>query len=217
MWIADAGYSPSLRPEVIQKLRNVEGPITQGQGVARYRALVQATERWPGGETAFATSGPDWALFRRNAETTLRGRLIDPDSARIQWPRGFVMGTWKPFMSKGIEGYWTCGLINARNRMGGYTGSTAFVVVMDSSGYVKYSEIGEAKDYDFLTAACGKSAKLLPPAPPELLAAEASTTGNNGVSIADELKKLVDLHNSGALTDAEFQAAKQRLLGGSSR
>lgn len=34
-----------------------------------------------------------------------------------------------------------------------------------------------------------------------------------GTSIADELRKLVDLKNSGALNEAEFQAAKQRLLG----
>jgi hypothetical protein len=214
--IADAGYSPSVRPDVVQRLRAVEGFITQGAGANRYRTLVEATERWPGGETIFATSGPDWGLFRRNAETTLRGRLIDPDSARIQWPHGFTQGQWKPFFAKPVQGYWTCGLINARNRMGGYTGTTAFVVVMDANGAVKYSEIGESKEYDMLTASCAKSVKFLPPAP-AALSADSSTAGASSISLADELQKLVDLHNKGALTDAEFQAAKQRLLQGSSR
>jgi hypothetical protein len=212
MGIEDARYAPSLRADVVQRLHNAEGAIIQGQGAARYRALVAATKRWPGGETLYASSAPDWALFRRNAESALRNRLIDPDSARIQWPHGFTMGTWKPFMSKAIEGYWTCGLINARNRMGGYTGSTAFVVVMDPSGSVKYSEVGESRDYDLLTASCSKSVKMLPPPPAELTAV-AATPGNGGTgSLADELKKLVDLRSSGALTEAEFQAAKAKLL-----
>lgn len=212
MGIEDARYAPSLRADVVQRLHNAEGGITQGQGAARYQALVEATKRGPGDESLYASAAPDWALFRRNAESTLRNRLIDPDSARIQWPQGFTMGTWKPFMSKSIEGYWTCGLINARNRMGGYTGSTAFVVVIDPSGYVKYSEIGKSKDYDFLTASCSKSVKMLPPPPPELTALASAPSNVGVVSLADELKKLVDLRSSGALTEAEFQAAKAKLL-----
>lgn len=211
MWIDDAAYAVGLRSEVAQKLRNAEGVIIRGQGIARYQALVDKTRRWPGGETVFASSTPDWALFRRNAETALRGHLIDPDSAKIQWPYGFLLGAWKVFLSKPVEGYWTCGTINARNRMGGYAGSTSFVIVMDPRGYVRYSEIGESKDVDLLSASCAKSVKLLPPPPPELSVAAASSAGP-GLSLADELKKLTDLHAAGALTDAEFQAAKQRLL-----
>jgi len=215
MAIEDARYDPSLRPNVAKELRNAEGIITQGEGAARFRALVEATKRWPGGETLYKSSTPDWTLFRRNAESTLSNRLIDPDSARIQWPHGFLMGTWKPFLSKAIQGYWTCGLINARNRMGGYTGTTAFVVVLDASGYVKYSEIGESSDYDLLTASCNKSAKLLPPPPAELTIVASTSKNSSSGSLADELKKLVDLRNSGALTEAEFQTAKAKLLGGS--
>ncbi len=215
MAIEDARYSASLRPEVVKQLRNVEGAITQGLGAARFRSLVESTRSWPGGEKLFDESGPDWALFRRNAENALRARLIDPESARIDWTHGFLLGSWKPFMSKRIDGYWTCGLVNARNRMGGYTGSTAFVVVLDSSGYVQYAELGQSKDFDVLTASCNNSAKLLPPRPSDLLAtvnAQATHTAAP-VSMADELKKLVELKNSGALSEAEFQAAKQRLLG----
>lgn len=216
MAIADAQYAMSNRTEVARQLRNVEGVITRGLGAARYQALVEATKRWPGGEAIFASSAPDWSLFRRNAETALRSTLIDPESARIQWTHGFLLGTWKPFFSKVIEGYWSCGLINARNRMGGYTGNTAFVVVLDPSGSVKYSQIGESKDYDMLTASCNNSIKLLPPAPPELLG-DGHLPAARPASLADELQKLVDLRNSGALTEEEFQAAKQRLLAPTSR
>lgn len=215
MAIEDARYSPSMRPEVVKQLRSVEGTITQGLGATRFQSLVARTESWPGGENLFQESGPDWVLFRRNAEREVRARLIDPESARIDWTRGFLLGSWKPFMSKRIDGYWTCGLVNARNRMGGYTGSTAFVVVLNPSGYVQYTEIGESKDFDLLTASCNSSAKLLPPPPAELLGtanAQAAPLAAP-VSVADELKKLVELKNSGALSDAEFQAAKQRLLG----
>jgi phage shock protein C len=34
-----------------------------------------------------------------------------------------------------------------------------------------------------------------------------------GMNIADEIKRLHELHQSGALTDAEFELAKRRLLG----
>jgi len=49
------------------------------------------------------------------------------------------------------------------------------------------------------------------PAPPPSQAA-APSTGLTDESIA-QLKKLGDLHESGVLTDAEFEAAKQKILG----
>jgi hypothetical protein len=48
------------------------------------------------------------------------------------------------------------------------------------------------------------------PAPPPQAAAP--STGVTDESIA-QLKKLGDLHESGVLTDAEFEAAKQKILG----
>ena len=48
-----------------------------------------------------------------------------------------------------------------------------------------------------------------PAAPPQ---AAAPSTGLTDESIA-QLKKLGDLHESGVLTDAEFEAAKQKILG----
>jgi hypothetical protein len=212
MVIEDAHWIPSTRPEVVQRLRAAEGMITQQTGKARYDELVALTRNWPGGESEFAVSEPDWRLFRRNAEKSLTGRLIDPDSARIEWPFGFTYGTWKPVLAKRVEGYWTCGLINARNRMGGYTGATSFVVVLDRGGNVLFADMGSGKDFDIVASQCGNSAKFLP-SPPAAFAVAAAGEQAAAVSIADELKKLVELKNSGALTEAEFQAAKESILG----
>ncbi len=213
MAIEDAYWMPSLRTELAKQLHGMEGQITQSAGASRYQALVAQTRTWPGGAEIFESTTPDWALFRRNAEAAVRNRLIDPESARIDFPYGFLLGYWKPAFSKRYEGYWTCGSVNARNRMGDYTGSTAFVVVLDSTGIVQFTDVGSSKDLDLVSASCGNSVKNLPP-PPAQLSRSPNTSTTTGIpSVADELKKLVDLKNSGALTDAEFQTAKQKLLG----
>jgi hypothetical protein len=212
MVIEDAQWVPSQRPEIIQRLRAVEGSISRELGPTRFQELVAATRAWLGGEQMFDAAAPDWALFRRNSETSLRARLIDPESALVEWPYGFLYGSWKPFLSKRIAGYWTCGSVNARNRLGGYTGRSSFVVVLDPAGSVQYVDIGESDDFDILTGQCNNSVAMLPPPPPELSGSTSGQSSSNP-SIADELAKLVDLRNSGALTEAEFEAAKARLLG----
>lgn len=184
------------------------------RGGSAFQELVSLTRQWPGDEHAFERSEPDWTLFRRNAEAALIGRLIDPDSARIEWPNGFTLGTWRPLLARRIEGYWTCGLINARNRMGGYTGATSFVVVLSAEGQVLYSEVGTGRDYDLLSSQCARSANLLPPPPRAWANAPAAQTSSAPASLADELERLVRLRDSGALSPAEFEAAKARLLAG---
>lgn len=151
----------------------------------------------------------DFALFRKNAEAAIKSGLFDPSSAQIEWPYGFTMGAWKPLLRKRISGYFTCGRVNAKNRMGGYVGSTAFVVVLDHSGKVLFKDIGDGGPYDFIEGACQKTAAGLPPPQPELLDRPASAAGS---SLADQLAKLAELKASGALTPEEFEAAKKRLL-----
>ena len=51
-----------------------------------------------------------------------------------------------------------------------------------------------------------------PPAPPPQAAAPAPSTGLTADDIA-QLKQLGELHEGGVLTDAEFEAAKQKILG----
>ena len=78
---------------------------------------------------------------------------------------------------------------------------------------IKYVEIGEQRDYDLLTAQCTGSAKFLPPPPAQLVrdGGEAPAPATQP-SLADELKKLADLRNSGVITEPEFEAAKKKLL-----
>ncbi len=212
--IAEAHWAPNLRPAVINGLRQAQGAISRQLGDASFQKLVEATNQWPGGETMFKQSEPNMGQFRRVAEQAVVSRLIDPESARIEFPYGFMSGTWKPLFQKRIEGYWTCGRVNAKNRMGGYTGSTSFVVVLSPSAAIEYVELGTGKDFDLLSGQCANSVKLLPPAPAEFSSSSSGQGANAAGSIADEIKKLMDLKESGALTDDEFQAAKQRVLDG---
>ena len=210
--IAEAHWAPNARSAVINGLRQVQGPISRQLGEASFQELVEATKRWPAGENMFKQSEPDMSQFRRVAEQAVVSRLIDPESARIEFPYGFMSGAWKPLFQKKIEGYWTCGRVNAKNRMGGYTGSTSFVVVLSPNAAVQYVELGTGKDFDILTGQCANSVKFLPPAPAEFSASSSGPGASSAGSLADEIKKLVELKESGALTDAEFQAAKQRVL-----
>jgi hypothetical protein len=217
MMINIGRWIPSRRPAVLTQLRALEGTISRSRGAAAFQELVNETRQWEGGENAWERSEPDWTLFRRNAEAALRGRLIDPESAHIEWPHGFLLGSWRPLFGSRVEGYWTCGLINARNRMGGYTGATAFVVVLSPEGDVRHADVGSARDVDLLSNQCARSISLLPPPPQALLTtAPAQQAASGQHSIADELERLVRLRDSGAITQAEFDAAKARLLAESS-
>lgn len=68
----------------------------------------------------------------------LQASLVDPYSAHINLPFGFTptLSTWKIW---GVDttGYFTCGVVNARNRMGGYVGNTVFVGIVYADGSVE--------------------------------------------------------------------------------
>jgi hypothetical protein len=147
--------------------------------------------------------------FKSAAEAAVKARLIDPGSAQFEWPYGFIYGTWKPFLARRVSGYWTCGRVNARNRMGGYAGSAAFVVVLDDNGVAEFVDVAEGK-YPIVETQCSKSASLLPPAPPEFATAESSL---GSTPVADEIEKLARLRDRGIITPAEFDAQKAKLLG----
>jgi hypothetical protein len=74
---------------------------------------------------------PSWEEYRHVGEAAIAARMIDPESARITWMSGIHKGEFKPFLEPRIGGYVACGTVNAKNRLGGYTGATAFVVVID--------------------------------------------------------------------------------------
>ncbi len=74
---------------------------------------------------------PTWAQYRQIAEADLRTRLIDPESARFSWLGGYYKGGFKSLMWGTAAGYFACGTVNARNRMGGYAGQVTFIVAVD--------------------------------------------------------------------------------------
>ncbi|WP_174291243.1 PDZ domain-containing protein [Sphingomonas bacterium] len=108
---------------------------------------------------------PSWAEFRRLGEAAIIARLIDPESARITWLSGIHKGGIKPVFSTYFDGYVACGSVNARNRMGGYTGARVFVVVIDY-GRALLADIdhGSSRVYDE-TCARALNTGLFPPVP----------------------------------------------------
>lgn len=102
---------------------------------------------------------PTWDRFRELAEQTIRARLVDPDSAKFSWIWGFQQGFYKPMLLKRVHGYYGCGFVNARNRMGGYTGNRYFIVVIDND-MVRFAELAD-NDYSMIGDQCVK-AKLPP-------------------------------------------------------
>lgn len=144
---------------------------------------------------------PDWSVVRQQSEAALKADLFDPGSAQITWAKGFQWGFFKPLFDRHYYGWVGCGLMNAKNRMGGYVGNTPFVVVYDSG--VSYKEVD-----DMAAAACANSS-----VPPQAAFLDAPSATGATVSVADELQKLADLKDRGVITDAEFQAQKAKLLG----
>lgn len=208
--ITAARYDAALRPAAVKAIHEMRGII----GERNYGLAAEATTRWPGGETLFRESMPEWARFRQNAEQAVLVGFFDPASAVFEWPYGFTYGSWKPVLQGRIEGWWTCGRINAKNRMGGYVGSRFFVVVMNSDGQAVFTETGTGGNYDFVSMQCANSVASLPPAPSEFFRqAAAPITETSGPKIADELAKLKALFDSGALTEEEYLKAKAKVLG----
>lgn len=109
---------------------------------------------------------PNWEEFRSTGERELLGRLVDPSSAQISWPYLATQGSLKAFMGRTAFGYWSCGLVNAKNRMGGYTGAT-FFLIMQKNGLVTSLDIGQSDGLDTATITCTNALKkgLLPAVP----------------------------------------------------
>lgn len=108
---------------------------------------------------------PAWDKFKEVAEAEVRSKLVDPTSAEFEWPHGYTAGYLKPLLSKRIRGYWTCGLVNSKNRMGGFAGRAYFVVIIAHDAAI-YTELGQQGRYDPTAARCAAalSKGILPPA-----------------------------------------------------
>lgn len=123
---------------------------------------------------------PDWARYVELTEQTIRSTMFDPEAAKFQWPHGYVRNYFRPFLSRPVYGYVTCGFVNGRNRFGAYVGDAWFVVVIDRDKVV-YSQIGKGGGNDLLGDACRKGA--FPPAPAPAAVAPAPAATPMGLSL----------------------------------
>lgn len=103
---------------------------------------------------------PGWAELRSDAEASMRRHLVDPGSAQIEWTSGFEWGSTKrPFQAR--EWAWVaCVSINAKNRMGGYTGAEPHYVRYRPAEGVTWGPIA------LLTTQCDRETPV--PLQPEL-------------------------------------------------
>ncbi|KKC23951.1 hypothetical protein WP12_22020 [Sphingomonas sp. SRS2] len=109
------------------------------------------------------SSATDWSAMKKVVEDHIRSHLIDPGSADFRWPYGFVFTTYKPtIFSAKVTGWFICGAVNAKNRMGGYAGETPFVVIQDNDE-ILFSDMGT-----IAKISCEKSASNMPPPQPQL-------------------------------------------------
>lgn len=98
-------------------------------------------------------SNPDWETFKQLGTSALKASLIDPDSAKIEWPYVARSGTLKALFGKKRSGFFTCGLVNAKNRMGGYTGQVYFLIMLRNESVVSL-EIGNVDKLDAASVSC---------------------------------------------------------------
>lgn len=103
--------------------------------------------------------------FKNLATPALLKGFFDPSAAQITWDRGLASGYWKPIFSKKIPGWFTCGMVNGKNRFGGYVGAVRFVAVY-YQGRIVFSEVGTPGSFDIVGIGCQKAidSGLLPPA-----------------------------------------------------
>lgn len=101
---------------------------------------------------------PDFEAARAATEAAIKSTMFDPDSAQFQWDYGFTGGYWKPVLQGKKWGWWTCGRVNGRNRLGGYVGFQAFAVVMRNGQIVHY-QVGDGSKYDFTEIQCANALK----------------------------------------------------------
>ena len=166
-----------------------------------------------------AGAAPDYHALRLAAEAELRTKLIDPDSAKFQWPLGFAYGSWRPTIYPRMTGYLGCGMVNVKDRFGSDAGVRWFSAIVRDDGKVALAHIdhtvglAQAKPYCARAGLPRPQAGMLDvPATPGLSVEMLAPSAGQPVSVPAELARLAALRDRGVLTEAEFQVLKQALL-----
>lgn len=80
------------------------------------------------------------AGYEESIRILLRGKLLDPDSAKLEAYRAPKWGSFvavKTPWSKPEVGWLACYAVNAKNAMGGYTGYQTVLFVVNAAGYAQ--------------------------------------------------------------------------------
>jgi len=84
------------------------------------------------------TEHPVWSEVRAQGEELLVENLVDPESARIKWTKGFFWSSYKSgnlgLLNKRKWGWIACGTLNSKNRLGGYAGPEKVIMVVHADG-----------------------------------------------------------------------------------
>lgn len=103
-------------------------------------------------------SPPAWEDAVRLGNAAIARTLIDPESARIEWPYTLIGGTLTLRKRQPEHGWYTCGYVNAKNRLGGYVGREPFLV-MFQGGQPSIVEVGGRGGGGVAEATCADLAK----------------------------------------------------------
>lgn len=113
--------------------------------IRKYGAVCAAAACVLSATNAPASEQPSLEDFKALVEPAVRERLMDPESARFDWPYLFHTAS---------NGLVTCGYVNSKNRMGGYAGKS-FVIVVYNKGSPPYFNIAEDDSkWDGVTGMC---------------------------------------------------------------
>lgn len=105
---------------------------------------------------------PTTGQFVSAVEKAIKRRLKDPSSAQFDYPYHAHKGWFKPLLEKREYGWWTCGLVNAKNSFGGYTGYAHFVAVYNA-GRISYLGVEKkAQQYDWIQSVCTNKKNIVP-------------------------------------------------------
>lgn len=99
-----------------------------------------------GAAAAVQAGGLSDADIAQMIEPRIKAAMVEPDSMKLRWPY-----SWARRKDRTV----TCGVLNSRNRMGGYSGDTFVILINPDNGNGPFFNIAESQSsYDGVTGMC---------------------------------------------------------------
>jgi hypothetical protein len=108
---------------------------------------------------------PTAEQYTAAVQETIRNQLNEPDSAEFYFPHAAFKGWYRPKAGDAQFGYWTCGMVNAKNSSGAFTGYDYFVAVYNNGQVIYSNVVSSPDDPDFTRANCQESIEYLSQGP----------------------------------------------------